>query len=148
MTTYYFVGGEREAFIAGSASAIAWTTASGRYDPDFSRGAVSLNATYTSYIHVPLNSPQAESYTGFMHYTGGNAVVNQPWFLFLNSSLTGLFRIMGVSGTVAQPYVQWQYWNGSAWVSVGFARLVPTSIIHKWDFEILIDDTVGFARAY
>jgi hypothetical protein len=31
---------------------------------------------------------------------------------------------------------------------VGVSRVVPTALLHKWDFELLLDPTAGFARAY
>lgn len=152
MTTYYFVGGEREAFIAGSDAAISWTTTSGRYDTDFSRGGVRLASSTSSsiYIDIPLNTPQLECYLGLMSFidSGANGPNQRNHFVFVNVALTQLYRVMGIGGTTTQPLLQWQKWNGSAWVGDGAGRIIPADIIHKWDFEFLQDDTVGFARAY
>ena len=152
--TKYFVGGEREAFIAGTGSSLAWTTTAGHYDADFSRGAVRLPVNgNTAYIDTPLSSPQNECYVGLMHYMesplgGSPNPSNTAWFLFINASLVGLYRVMGIGGTITQPLLQWQYWNGTAWTAAGPGFVVPTDIIHKWDFQFKADPAAGFARAY
>lgn len=150
--TYYFVGGEREAFIAGSNSAITWTTTAGWFDANFSRGGVRLATTVTSsiYIDCPLSSPQVECYCGLMARidAGVNGPNSANYFTFVNTSLVSMYRVMGISGTTTQPLVQFQYWSGSAWVAIGPGRVIPTDILHKWDFEFFIDDSAGFARCY
>ena len=152
MANYYFVGGEREAFIAGSDASIAWTTTAGRYDADFSRGGVRIASAASSsiYIDAPLTTPQLECYLGLMSCidVAATGPQSQNHFTFVNASLTKLYRVMGIGETPTQPLLQWQQWNGTAWVGAGSGRVIPANIIHKWDFEFFQDDSAGFARAY
>ena len=150
--TKYFIGGELEAFVAGSHASTAWTATAGRYDSDFSRGGVRLQTTSdTSYINVPLTSPQLEFYVGLIHFLDSGSINGPPtktWFSFVNTSATQLFRVIGIGGTFAQPILQFQYYNGSAWTAIGTGFVVPIDIIHKWDFEFSIANSGGFARCY
>lgn len=151
----YFVGGELEAFVAASDSSTTWSTTSGIYDADFSRGAVGLPvAGQGRYISAPLTSAQTTFWASFQLYLttpGGPqtpTITDSTWVSFHDASYTALYRIVGAGGTVSQPVAQFQYWSGSAWVNVGSPQVVPSNARHKWDFQFTIANSGGTLAAY
>jgi hypothetical protein len=152
---YYFVGGEREAFIKYSDAGIAWSTTSGTYDSNFSRGSVKLDGgtAPTRYIATRLSAAQTECWHSFRRYheprsssTGGMDTSSAvEW---LDSNLTPIFRIKGVGGTAYNPLIQAQYWNGTTWVAAGDPEICPANIMHKFDLYHDILDAAGTVRWY
>lgn len=152
----YFVGGELEAFWAGSHSATTWSTTSGYYDPSFSRGAVILQVSDdTSYFHAPLTSSQTSCWVSFQQNRGGAWVSgsvapnNSTWFTFVNSAGTPLYRLQGVGGSIAQPYIQMQRWNGTAWdAGTGTSLIAPINTLLKFDFKFVLATSGGDVQAW
>jgi hypothetical protein len=147
----YFVGGELEAFIAGSHASTTWTTTAGRYDADFSRGAVTLTSTNSgaAHIRIPLTSAQTTCWTSMQQFRTANQSHINPWMMWLNASGTGTYRVMGVGGTPEQPLLQFQYWSGSAWVAASASTMVvPTNALHKFDVRLEIANSGGVIACY
>lgn len=151
--TYYFVGGEREAFIKYSDASIAWSTTSGTYDSSFARGSVKLagGSSITRYIAARLSAAQAECWHSFRRYheidtnQGMDGSASIQW---LDASLTPIFRIMGVGGTDFNPLIEAQYWNGTTWVSAGDPEVCPGNIMHKFDLYHDIANSGGTVQWY
>lgn len=148
--TKYFVGGEVEAFVQGSHASTTWITTAGTYDSDFARGAVSLTAIDGSYIRIPLTGPALSCWVSFQEWrhSGLGGPESKTWHTFYNAGLTALYRLQGVGGTSDQPLVQFQYWSGSAWVAIGNPMIVPTSALHKFDYQLTSDGATGVLSAY
>lgn len=154
--TKYFVGGEQEAFVSGSHASLGWSTAGGTFDADFARGSVTVaDQVNTSYLRIPLTSAQSAFWTSLQHHisnytsTVWSTSQSGTWISWHNASGTALFRLQGVGGSVVQPQIQFQYWNGSAWVAVTAAAAVcPTDARHKIDVQLTIDNSVGVAAFY
>jgi hypothetical protein len=146
--TKYFVGGEMEAFYQGAPAGLTWTTSAGTYDPNFSRGAVCISNSSNNYIPVSFTSAQNTFWFSIQDYRNASgATQNEPWFTFVDGSLSPWYRIMGVGGSNIQPVIQMQYWSGSAWVAVaGIAIVAATSVLHKFDFYV--DNATGTLAAY
>lgn len=150
----YFVGGEVEAFVDGSSAAIAWDTTAGYYDSNFSRGSVRLTSS-SDFIRAPLTSAQSTFWASFQGYRGSNydsglnhGPHNGTWFTFNNASAVALYRVQGIGGTVIQPVVQFQQWNGSAWIGAGGGRIVATAARHKWDVSFVNAASSGDTKCY
>jgi len=155
--TYFFVGGEREAFVKASLATVSWTTTSGCYDPNFSRGAVIISGSGSgssqTYAAARLSSAQDDFWFTVRHrYDAGHYLVtahtSSPWIELVDSDFVPIFRVMGVGGTYLLPLVRFEYWSGSAWIAAGDPEVAPIGAMHKFDFEVVLDNAAGAVRCY
>lgn len=144
MPNIFWAGTEAESLDVTTISGTIFTSTSNtNYDSDFSRAAVNISATSRANKVGAGDVPEGWFHTRWGAAATGGIANGRSIIEFRNSSGQGVLRLWSVTGGY-----QFQYWNGSTWVTIGSTMAITTVNGRTWDLQCLVDNTVGRFAVY
>lgn len=141
--TILFAGGEWDAFQAPSGPN-GVDTSTAFYDVDYASCAMQM--TTNADFFAELNpSAQTDVWVHFEIYVRNNLSSNAVIWRLENASGQGILR--GLRGSTATTAYM-QYWNGSAWTTIGSAFTIANDTRVQWDIHARIADSGGIFEWY
>lgn len=147
-----WAGGEFDSFNVVPTFNPTFSTTSGRYDSNFSAGGMAMDRRFDAsqyYESVPLNAGVITE--GWFHaymWTSNADDGGGDGFLYLRNGAAGLnfLRLATFSGSTTQ--FRFQYWNGSAWTTIGSAVNFTFNALMTFDIYFKIDNSAGEFTLY